>query len=62
MTFVEGEGGYLRKHEKIIMTVVHFDMVEKIKRSVYAIDPSAFVMIDTVNYVSGRGYTMDRSI
>jgi uncharacterized membrane-anchored protein YitT (DUF2179 family) len=62
MTFVEGEGGYLRKHEKIIMTVVHFDMVEKIKRSVYAIDPSAFVMIDTVNYVGGRGYTMDRSI
>ena len=62
MTFVEGEGGYLRKHEKIIMTVVHFEMVEKIKRSVYSIDPSAFVMIDTVNYVGGRGYTMDRSI
>lgn len=61
MTFFEGEGGYLRKPSRIIMTVVHFDMVEKIKRSVYAVDPTAFVIIDTVNYVSGRGYTLDRT-
>lgn len=60
VTFMEGEGGYLRKPTKVIMTVVHFDMVEKIKRSVYAIDPTAFVIIDTVNYVSGRGYTLVR--
>lgn len=61
MTFIEGEGGYLREPAKIVMTVVHFDMVEKIKRSIYAIDPSAFVIIDTVNYVGGRGYTLARS-
>lgn len=61
MTFIEGEGGYLRKPSRIIVTAVHFDMVEKVKRSVYAIDPSAFVMIDTVNYVGGRGYTLDRA-
>ena len=60
MTLMEGEGGYLRTPSKVIMTVVHFDMVEKVKKSVYAIDPSAFVIIDTVNYVSGRGYTLER--
>lgn len=60
MTFLEGESGYLRRPAKVIMTIVHFDMVEKIKRSVYAIDPTAFVIVDTVHYVSGRGYTMDR--
>ena len=60
MSFINGESGYYRKETKIIMTVVHLDMVEKVKRSVYAIDPTAFVLVDTVHYVSGRGYTMDR--
>lgn len=60
MTFLNGESGYARKPAKVIMTVVKLDMVEKVKRSVYAIDPTAFVMVDNVHYVSGRGYTMDR--
>lgn len=60
MSFINGESGFRREQTKIIMTVVHLDMVEKVKRSVYAIDPAAFVVVDTVHYVSGRGYTMDR--
>ena len=60
MSYINGENGYRRKETKIIMTVVHFDMVEKVKRSVYSIDPTAFVVVDNVHYVSGRGYTMDR--
>ena len=60
MSYINGENGYRRKETKIIMTVVHLDMVEKVKRSVYSIDPTAFVLVDTVHYVSGRGYTMDR--
>ena len=60
MTFLDGESGYLRNKTKVIMTVVHLDMVEKVKRSVYSIDSTAFVLVDTVHYVSGRGYTMDR--
>lgn len=60
MSYIHGENGYRRKETKIIMTVVHFDMVEKVKRSVYSIDPTAFVVVDNVHYVSGRGYTMDR--
>ena len=60
MTFLQGESGYNRHACKVIVTVVHLDMVEKVKRSVYSIDPAAFVVVDTVHYVSGRGYTMDR--
>jgi len=60
MSYINGENGFRRKETKIIMTVVHFDMVEKVKRSVYSIDPTAFVVVDNVHYVSGRGYTMDR--
>ena len=60
MSFINGESGFRREQIKIIMSVVHLDMVEKVKRSVYSIDPTAFVIVDTVHYVSGRGYTMDR--
>ncbi|MBQ5782529.1 MAG: YitT family protein [Oscillospiraceae bacterium] len=60
MSYLDGESGYRRQPAKIIMTIVHLDMVEKIKRTVYAIDPAAFVVVDDVHYVSGRGYTMDR--
>ena len=60
MTFLNAESGFQRQQTKIIMTVVHLDMVEKVKRSVYAIDQHAFVVVDNVHYVSGRGYTMDR--
>lgn len=60
MTFLNAESGYNRKATKVIMTVVYMDKVEKVKRCVYAIDPTAFVLVDTVHYVSGRGYTMDR--
>jgi len=60
MTFLNGESGYARQPAKVIMTVVKLDMVEKVKRSVYAIDPTAFVLVDNVHYVSGRGYTMER--
>lgn len=60
MTFLNAESGFDRRQTKVIMTVVYMDKVEKVKRSVYAIDPTAFVLVDTVHYVSGRGYTMDR--
>lgn len=60
MTYLNGENGYRHTPTKVIMTVVKLDMVEKVKRSVYAIDPTAFVVVDNVHYVGGRGYTMDR--
>ena len=60
MTFLDAESGFNRDRIKVIMTVIHLDMVEKVKRSVYAIDPAAFVVVDNVHYVGGRGYTMDR--
>lgn len=60
MTYLKCESGYTSRDNKIIMSVVHLDMVEKIKRTVYAIDPAAFVVVENVHFVGGRGYTMDR--
>lgn len=60
MTFLDGETGYLRKPIKVIITVIPHDKIEIIKRTVYRIDPTAFVLMDTVRFVGGRGYTINR--
>ena len=60
MTFLRGEKGYQRNPINVIITVVPHSKIESIKRSVYQIDPTAFVLMDTVRYVGGRGYTLER--
>ena len=60
MTYLHGESGYLREQVHVIMTVVYAEKVENIKRTVYALDPAAFLFIDTIQYVGGRGYTIER--
>lgn len=60
MTFLNGETGYLRKPIKVIITVIPHDKIEPIKKAVYRIDPTAFVLVDTVRFVGGRGYTINR--
>lgn len=60
MTFLDGETGYLREPIKVIITVIPHDKIEVIKKTVYRIDPTAFVLMDTVRFVGGRGYTINR--
>lgn len=60
MTFLNGETGYLRQPIKVIITVMPHDKIESIKKAVYRIDPTAFVLMDTVRFVGGRGYTINR--
>lgn len=60
MTFLCGETGYLREPIKVILTVIPHSKIEDVKRCVHRLDPTAFVLMDTVHYVSGRGYTLNR--
>lgn len=60
MTFLEGESGYLREPMKVIVTVMPHSKIESVKQAVQRIDPTAFVLMDTVRYVGGRGYTISR--
>lgn len=60
MTYLYGESGYLSEPVKVIMTVVHIEKVERVKKCIYTIDPAAFLFVDMVHYVSGRGYTIER--
>lgn len=60
MTFLQGETGFRREPMQVIVTVVPYRKVEAVKRCIYQIDPTAFVVMNTIHYVGGRGYTLER--
>ena len=60
MTYFDGETGYDRAPIKVIVSVVPYDKVIPIKKLITSIDPLAFVVIDEIHSVLGRGYTLDR--
>ncbi|MCI5149350.1 MAG: YitT family protein [Candidatus Electrothrix sp. MAN1_4] len=58
VTIIKGEGGYSRKEEKILYTVVQLTEIGNLKRVVHGIDPDAFVVIsdtqEVINYRIGN--------
>ncbi|RWX46154.1 putative membrane-anchored protein YitT [Candidatus Electrothrix marina] len=55
VTIIKGEGGYSRKEEKILYTVVQLTEIGTLKRLVHGIDPDAFVVIsDTLEVINYR--------
>lgn len=60
MTFLDAESGYTRNAAKVILAIVPYKKVNDIKKSVYAIDETAFVVMNDVHSVSGKGFTLNR--
>ena len=60
LTFLNGETGYLRRPIKVIVTVMPHSKIENVKKAVYAIDPTAFLLLNSTRYVGGKGYTISR--
>lgn len=60
MTFLNAESGYSRSTTKVILTVIPYTKVHEVKKMVYAIDATAFVVIDDIHSVTGKGYTLER--
>lgn len=60
MTFLNGESGYMRIPIKVIVTVMPHSKIESVKKAVYKVDPTAFVLMNSVRYVGGKGYTLSR--
>lgn len=56
VTFLEGEGAYTHKDRKVIYCVVTSTEVAKLKDIVDEIDPYAFMTINEVVEVVGRGF------
>ena len=59
-TFFKTESGYLRKDSFVIMTVVSSRELPKLNELVLEIDKQAFIVINQVNEVMGRGFTLHK--
>jgi len=55
VTILKGEGGYTRKQEHILYSVITFTEIGQLKRLIRDIDPDAFVVItDTIEVMNYR--------
>ncbi|WP_163192223.1 YitT family protein [Clostridium thermarum] len=59
-TLIEAETGYCRNHSLVVLTVITNRELPKLNQLVSSIDPKAFMIINQVNEVRGRGFTMDK--
>lgn len=60
-TFFISETGYLRKEMKMLMTVVSNRELVLLQEWVKEIDPSAFIVINEVKEVMGRGFSLRKT-
>jgi len=54
VTVIHGEGGYSRKHQKILYSIIPFQEVARFKNIIRNIDPDAFVVINNTMEVMGH--------
>jgi len=56
VTFLEGEGAYSHKKERVIMCVLKRTQIADARRMIRRIDPNAFVIVSDTKNVFGRGF------
>ncbi len=57
VTYLYGQGAYTGKDKKIIMTVVRFRELVVLKAKISKIDPKAFVFVNKVSEIEGKGFS-----
>lgn len=60
VTMLDGEGGYLHYKTQVILSVISNRELPKVERIIHSIDPESFMIINRVNEVSGRGFSMKK--
>ena len=60
MTSFLAETGFQRKRTRVIVSIVPYQKITAIKHIVMDIDPTAFVVVDDIHSVLGKGYTLDK--
>ena len=60
VTLLSGKTGFLKDDCYMLLTVVSFRDVVKLRNAVQKIDPDALVMVSTISEVRGRGFSSDR--
>ncbi|WEV44550.1 YitT family protein [Streptococcaceae bacterium ESL0687] len=56
-TFLDARGGYREENKEIIMIVVDNQEFNTVKKIIAEVDPKAFVIVNNVSEVLGRGFT-----
>jgi uncharacterized membrane-anchored protein YitT (DUF2179 family) len=56
VTALEAKGMYTGLHRNVLLCVVSRAEVVKLKKLVYEIDPTAFIMVSTIHEVLGEGF------
>ena len=60
VTMLAARGGYSGKDTDVVLTVVSTREMARIERLVHSIDPMAFIIINRVNEVIGRGFSVEK--
>lgn len=59
-TLLKGETGYIKDNIMVVLTVVSNRQVPKLRNLVLEIDKEAFIIINNVNEVRGKGFSLKR--
>lgn len=57
VTLLNSETGFLRNNTMMLLTVVSMRELAKTEKLIHEVDPDAFVIINKVSEVSGRGFS-----
>lgn len=60
MTSFLAETGFQQKRTRVIVSIVPYRKITMIKHIIMDIDPTAFVVVEDIHSVLGRGYTLDK--
>lgn len=59
-TLMHSETGYYRKDAMVILTVIANRELSKLNQLVSSIDPDAFMIVNRISEVRGRGFSLDK--
>jgi len=59
-TLVHGETGYYRNERMVILSVISNRELSKLNQLVLSTDPDAFMIVNRISEVSGRGFSLDK--
>lgn len=60
VTLMKSQTGYLKKDGYMVLTVVNSRELVRLNQLIQNIDPKAFIVINQVNEVRGRGFTLKK--
>lgn len=61
-TFIDIQTGYKKNTQQAVMSVISKRELPSLNKLVQEIDPKAFIIINQVNQVKGRGFSLDKHI